>query len=112
MEFVRDDSNTLERQGGSRLRFFPSKGFILPVDSKNAAESGVIAATDQNLCEKEIRFSFRKDNVFFRQDVQGLSREEVMMLDILANTTGKEEFISLLLEVQMFLKHFMPQIEL
>lgn len=88
MEFVRSEDNMLERQGGSKMRFFPSKGFILPVEADNAAKSGVIAKSDIPNCEKEIRFDFRKGRIF-RTDVQGLSREEVMMMDILANNNWK-----------------------
>jgi hypothetical protein len=88
MEFVRDEANALDRQGGSKMRFFPSKGFILPVEAENAVASGVIDKSDIINCEKEIRFDFRAGRMF-RSDVQGLSREEVMMMDILANNDWK-----------------------
>lgn len=88
MDFVKDDANALERQGGSKMRFFPSKGFILPVEAENAVASGVIEAADIVNCEKEIRFDFKAGRMF-RSDVQGLSREEVMMMDILANNDWK-----------------------
>ncbi len=88
MEFVRDDNNMLKSPSGRDLRFFPSKGFILQVNPENALASGVINEEERNLCEKEIRFSFAKGRMF-SSDVNGLSREEVMMLDILANFEWK-----------------------
>ncbi|MDG0973311.1 MAG: DUF2723 domain-containing protein [Crocinitomicaceae bacterium] len=88
MEFVRDDDNMLKSPSGRDLRFFPSKGFILQVNPENALASGVINEEERNLCEKEIRFSFAKGRMF-SSDVNGLSREEVMMLDILANFEWK-----------------------
>lgn len=88
MEFVRDDNNMLKSPSGRDLRFFPSRGFILPVNPDNALKSGVISEKERNLCEKEIRFSFAKGRMF-SSDVNGLSREEVMMLDILANFEWK-----------------------
>lgn len=83
MEFVRDDANMLSQPGGRTLRFFPSKGFILPVNAENAAAAGIIDEKDIANCEKELRFSFASGNT------RGLSREEVMMLDILANFEWK-----------------------
>jgi hypothetical protein len=85
MEFVRDDNNILRQQTSGRgFRFFPTKGFILPVNAENAVKAGIINEEDKSNCVDEIRFSFRKGGMF-RSDVRGLSREEVMMLDILAN---------------------------
>lgn len=84
MEFVREDKNMLEQPGGRKLRFFPSRGFILPVNAENAVQAGVIDDADVTNCEEQIKFSFTKGRMF-RNDVRALSREEVMMLDILAN---------------------------
>lgn len=85
MEFVRDDNNILRQPNSGRgFRFFPTKGFILPVNAENAVNAGIISEEDKENCVDEIRFSFRKGGMF-RSDVRGLSREEVMMLDIFAN---------------------------
>jgi hypothetical protein len=85
MEFVRDDKNILRQQTSGRgFRFFPTMGFILPVNAENSAKAGIINESDKDNCVDEIRFNFRKGGMF-RSDVRGLSREEVMMLDILAN---------------------------
>lgn len=79
MAFVRDDANLLnysERQ----VRVFPSNGFTLKVNPENAVKSGVIKAGEVKKCHKELRFNF---------EARGLTREQVMMLDILANNDWK-----------------------
>ncbi|MCE2712627.1 MAG: hypothetical protein LW688_08815 [Cryomorphaceae bacterium] len=79
MAFVRDDANLLnysERQ----VRVFPSNGFTLKVNPENAVKSGVIKAGEAKKCHKELRFNF---------EARGLTREQVMMLDILANNDWK-----------------------
>ncbi|MBW7867001.1 MAG: DUF2723 domain-containing protein [Brumimicrobium sp.] len=83
MEFVRDDKNMLE-QPGRKLRFFPSSGFILKVNADNAVKAGIIPKELKDKTVDEIRFNFRKGGLF-RSDIRGLSREEMVMLDILAN---------------------------
>ena len=88
MEFVRDDANMLSQGTGRSVRYFPSKGFIVPVNKDNAVAAGIISADQKELCEDEIRISFAKGRMF-RSDVRGLTREEVMMLDILANFDWK-----------------------
>ncbi len=88
MEFVRDDANMLTQPGGRKLRYFPASGFVLPVNIENAVKAGIISQEYADQAEKEIRFNFRKGGMF-GSDVRGLSREEVMMLDILANFEWK-----------------------
>jgi hypothetical protein len=75
MEFVRDDNNMINN-GGRQLRVFPSKGFILPVNKENAVKSGLITEAQKSLAVDELRFKI---------DKQAITREQVMMLDILAN---------------------------
>ena len=84
MEFVRDDNNMLSQPSGRKLRFFPSRGFILPVNTENAVAAQIIEEHQVGQCQNELRFDFRRGGLF-NSDVNGLSREEVMMLDILAN---------------------------
>lgn len=83
MDFVRDDDNMLI-QPGRKLRYFPSSGFVLPVNIENAVKAGIISEEYAGLADKEIRFNFRKGGMF-RSDVGGLRREETMILDVLAN---------------------------
>lgn len=84
MEFVRDDNNMITRQDGRKLRYFPASGFVLDVNTENAVKAEIIDEDQVNDCRDKIRFNFRKGGLF-RSDINGLSREEVMMLDILAN---------------------------
>ncbi len=80
MEFVRNDENQVVYEGQRKLRVFPSSGFVLPVNAENAVKSGIITAAQKGSCFKEIKFQF---------DEQGLTREQVMMLDIMANNEWK-----------------------
>lgn len=79
MEFVRDDNNLI-RNGKMWFRVFPCRGFILPVDADNAAKSGIIEESEKASCAKEVRFSLNSE---------GITKEQVMILDILANNDWK-----------------------
>ncbi|MFT5859803.1 MAG: hypothetical protein ACI865_001907 [Flavobacteriaceae bacterium] len=79
MAFVRNDDNLLNYEGQT-LRIFPSTGFILPVNKENAIKSGVINKGQKDNCLEQIQFNFEK---------RGLTREQVMMLDIMANNDWK-----------------------
>jgi hypothetical protein len=83
MAFVRDDKNLLNYDARRKVRVFPSTGFILKVDKDNAVKSGIISADQKKDCLSELRFDFN-----FR-DVRAITREQVMMLDILANNDWK-----------------------
>jgi hypothetical protein len=75
MAFVRDDNNMVTSD--SRVfRIFPSKGFTFPVNIENAVKSGIISADETDKCSKEIKFEFTE---------RGLTREQVMMMDVIAN---------------------------
>jgi hypothetical protein len=80
MAFVRDDANMITTEGNRQMRFFPSSGFIVKVELENAIKSGVITKDQIPDCAKELRFSF---------DKQAIQREQVMILDILANNDWK-----------------------
>lgn len=80
MDFVRNDNNMLRQQGNVLLRVFPSKGFVLKVNKENALKSGVVSKEEAKDLLDEIRFNF---------DVRGLTREQVMMLDVMANNDWK-----------------------
>lgn len=75
MEFVRDDANMVNVSGGT-MRFFPSSKFSLKVNANNAIKSGVVKESDRAKIKKEIVFSFKEG---------AITREEIMMMDILAN---------------------------
>jgi MFS family permease len=80
MAFVRDDKNLIQFNAQRLVRVFPSTGFVLPVNADNAVKSGVITETQKKNCHTELRFEF---------DARGLTREQVMMLDIMANNDWK-----------------------
>ena len=80
MAFTRNDDNLVMYNGAQLVRVFPSSGFILPVDKDNVVKSGLIEASEKSKCFNEMRFNF---------DVRGITREQVMMLDILANNDWK-----------------------
>ncbi len=80
MEFVRDDNNLVAFNTQRMVRVFPSSGFILPVNKENAVKSGVIRKDQKENCLDELRFNFEE---------RGLTREQVMMLDVLANNDWK-----------------------
>lgn len=76
MAFVRDDKNIVTFEGQRRLRVFPSSTFNLPVNADNAVKSKIITAKEKDDCLDKLTFKFTQS---------GISREQVMMLDILAN---------------------------
>jgi hypothetical protein len=80
MAFVRDDKNLITVPGQKKsqtMRIFPTSQFKIPVNSKNAVKSGVIRPDQQKMCTDMLQLDF--------EGVQRLSREEVMMMDVLAN---------------------------
>lgn len=81
MAYTRDDKNMFQVEGRSSLmRFFPSRGFILPVNKQNAVKSGIITQKEAAEAANEVRFTLNE---------QYLTREQVMMMDILANNEWK-----------------------
>jgi hypothetical protein len=80
MAFVRNDDNLLTYSGQRKVRVFPSTGFVLKVNAANAVKSGVIKPSEVTKCHKELIFNF---------ETRGITREQVMMLDILANNDWK-----------------------
>jgi hypothetical protein len=81
MAFTRDDKNLIKYNHTHTVRFLPSSGIILPVNKENAVKSGIIKESQKANCFDELRFNFA--------EVQGITREQVMMLDILANNDWK-----------------------
>lgn len=79
MAFVRNDDNLLV-DGKSATRVFPTDRFIIPVNVENAVKSGVITADQKGQCKKELNFKISG---------RAITREQVMMLDIIANNDWK-----------------------
>ncbi len=82
MAFVRDDKNFVSNNGG-KLSFFPSSRFSLKVDKKNALAAGTINKSQVAKCPKNILFEFNTERDSY------LARDEVMMMDIVANNDWK-----------------------
>jgi hypothetical protein len=82
MEFVRDDKMMVSNEG-NKLSFFPSSRFILKVNKENAVASGVLDKKDLAKCPNSISFEFNPKRDRY------LARDEVMMLDIVANNEWK-----------------------
>jgi hypothetical protein len=80
MDFTRDDKNIIAYNPSNDVRIFPASGIILPVDKQNAINSGVIEKKDADKCLSELKFQF---------EGRYLTREQVMMMDILANNDWK-----------------------
>ena len=84
MAFVRDDANFITEQGGGKTSFFPSSKFILKVNKKNAIAAGTLKTTmEKDSCPQNIEFEFNTEKDKY------LTREEIMMLDIVANNDWK-----------------------
>jgi len=80
MNFVRDDNNMLIGRGES-TRFFPTNKFRLHVNKENVLKSGVVAEnTDKEKIMDVVELNF---------NTRTLTREEIMMLDVLANNEWK-----------------------
>jgi len=79
MDFARDDAN-LHASRGRMIRFIPSNKFDLTVNKENVLKSGITKEKDKSKFKSKITFSF---------DVSGITREELMMLEIIANNDWK-----------------------
>ncbi len=83
MEFVRTDENFIVDRDGNHIHFFPSNKFYLAVNKSNALNSGVINKEQLGQCAKEIEFEFKEGQERY------LTRDEIMMMDIIANNDWK-----------------------
>jgi hypothetical protein len=83
MAFVRDDSNFIVEQSGGKTSFFPSSSFTLKVNKKNVVASGVLKHSELKNCLDKIEFQFNSEKD------QYLNRDEIMMMDIVANNDWK-----------------------
>jgi hypothetical protein len=62
---------------GSRANIFPAQNFTLTVNKENAVKAGIIEQQDVERCPSSITISYN--------GIDRISREEIMMLDILSN---------------------------
>ena len=77
MNFVRENKGVLKMRRGSRANIFPAQNFTLSVNKENAVKSGIIDKKDIERCPNNITISY--------SGIDRISREEIMMLDILSN---------------------------
>ncbi|MEN9994770.1 MAG: hypothetical protein RL762_1427 [Bacteroidota bacterium] len=83
MAFVRDDANMITDEQ-NKFSFFPSSKFALKVNRQNAIASGVLSSkTKAANVANEIVFEFDPERT------QALPRDEVMMMDVVANNDWK-----------------------
>lgn len=80
MKFVRNDKFLVNTEFGV-IRMFPSNTFKLTVNKQQAIQSGVVP--------KNTKKSELKDKISFKFNARAITREEVMMLDIIANNDWK-----------------------
>lgn len=79
MDFARDDANLLSSRD-RMVRFIPSSTFDLKVNVDNVLKSGIVKEKDRSKFKSKVTFSF---------DVSGITREELMMLEVIANNDWK-----------------------
>lgn len=82
MAFVRDDKNMVMNEQ-NKFSFFPSNRFALKVNKKNALEANILSKNDLAKCPEKIVFEFNTERDRY------LARDEVMMMDIVANNDWK-----------------------
>ena len=83
MAFVRDDDNQIVSESGEKTSFFPSNSFTMKVNDKNLVASGIVSQNQLRNCADEISFEFREDQERY------LTRDEVMMMEVVANNDWK-----------------------
>ena len=81
MNFVRENKGVLNMRRGSTANIFPSQNFTLAVNKENAIKAGIIKKEEADRCPQSISISY--------SGIDRISREEIMMLDILSNFDWK-----------------------
>ncbi len=80
MAFTRDDRNMVNTSSYGLLRVIPATSFSIKVNKENVIKSGMVSEKDRaNIV----------DYVTFKLDKQYITKEQVMMMDILANNDWK-----------------------
>ncbi len=82
MAFVRDDKNMVTNEG-NKFSFFPSSRFSLKVNKKNALKADILSNGELGKCPDKIVFEFNSERDRY------LARDEIMMMDIVANNDWK-----------------------
>lgn len=80
MAFVRDDNNMVSTPSYGSLRVIPGNSFTISVNKDNVIKSGLVSEENRDKIVDKVRFKMTK---------QYVTKEQVMMLDILANNDWK-----------------------
>jgi hypothetical protein len=81
VDFIADDSKSkLRTRHGDVFYTYPTTKMILPVDSANAVESGIVKPGDAHLMDNEIRWDTKQDYIL---------KNQMMVIDLLANFDWK-----------------------
>ncbi len=81
MNFVRENKGVLRMRRGTKANIFPAQNFTLTVNKENALKAGIIDKNDVERCPNSITINY--------SGIDRISREEIMMLDILSNFNWK-----------------------
>ena len=79
MQFMYDEKGLIQMKNGGEVNIFPSSVFTLDVNKENAIKAGIINATDS--CRSSITLNYDGETM--------ITREEIMMLDIMSNFDWK-----------------------
>ncbi|MFO7878987.1 MAG: DUF2723 domain-containing protein [Bacteroidales bacterium] len=81
IDYMADDSKSrLRTRNGDTFYTYPTSKFILPVDSANAVDYGIVKPEDAHLMENEIRWDSKQEY---------LLKNQMMIVDMLANFEWK-----------------------
>ncbi|TXC85098.1 protein O-mannosyl-transferase family [Luteibaculum oceani] len=97
MDFVKDDGNKVQTQGGESVFYIPTKRFSVSVDKDKILSNGTVAVKDSSLVVDEIKWQINK---------RYLLKAQLMVLDLLATndwerpiyfavTTGADAYLGL-----------------
>lgn len=76
VDYLADDNKSTIKYGGDTYNTYPTSKLILPVDSANAVNSGIVKPEDAHLMASEIRWDFKENH---------LMKNQMMFLDLLAS---------------------------
>ncbi len=79
MKFMYDEKGLIQMSNGGEVNIFPSSVFTLNVNKENAIKAGIIKASDS--CPSSITLNYNGETM--------ITREEIMMLDIMSNFDWK-----------------------
>ena len=79
MKYMHDNKGVTKMSNGNEVNIFPTSKFNLKINKSNAIKAGIIEANDS--CPESITLNY--------EGLPAISREEIMMLDVMANFDWK-----------------------